>query len=177
MNTRGVGGQRVRHGVTKPGARHGCSLVVLLFLPGCATTPGSHSSANSTDPILSPYYWPEWQPTSLALLDYRDNDPGMPPDRLWRAATFLTFRPSRRPAPAEPPPEPPRGRRPSKPPREKGTLPSVVATEYAEVGKTVRLSATTDGSPPLHFQWLKDGKPIANGTNEILTLENVSAAD
>jgi hypothetical protein len=127
--------------------------------------------------MLSPYYWPEWTPTSLALLDYRDNDPGIPPDRLARAVTFLTFRPSRKPAPEQPPPPPSRGRAQPKPSRGNAPPANVVATEYAEVGKTVRLGVTTDGSPPLQFEWLKDGKSIANGTDKILTLENVSEAD
>ena len=136
-------------------------------MPGCATTPGSHSTANSGDPLLLPYYWPEWTPTSLALLDCRENDPGIPPERLRSFVPFLTLTPEKKTAPDPPPPQPAGNAAPA----------TEVATEYSEVGKTVRLGVVADGSPPFQYQWLRNGEPLANGTEKILTLENVSEAD
>ena len=156
------------------GARHVWFPIAILFLPGCATTSVTRSTENSGDPLLNPYQWPVWTPTSLALLDYRDNAPGIPPGRLRNAAAFLAFTPDKKTAPASAPVEPRANPAPApaSPTRAQG-----VSTEYSEVGKTVRFGVTTDGSPPFHFQWLKNGQPIANGTDKILTLANVSEAD
>ena len=151
----------------KRGARHVWFLIVLLLLPGCASTPVPHSSANSADPMLTPYYWPEWTPTSLALLDHGDNDPGISPERQRNVAASITPTAEKKTAPEPAMVEPRATPEPAQ----------AVATEYSETGKTVRLGVTSDGSPPLHFQWMKDGQPIADATDKILTLEKVSEAD
>ena len=123
---------------------------------------------------MNPYNWPVWTPTSLALLDHRENAPGIPPERLRNVAAFLTLTPEKKTAPDPAPVEP----RADPAPAPASQAPAQeVATEYSEVGKTVRLGVTADGTPPFNFQWLKNGQPIANGTDKILTLENVSEAD
>jgi hypothetical protein len=52
-----------------------------------------------------------------------------------------------------------------------------VAIEYAEAGTKFTLAASADGSPPLLFQWRKDGQPVAGAIHATLTVEKVSAAD
>lgn len=41
-------------------------------------------------------------------------------------------------------------------------------------GTNVQFTATAIGNNPIFFQWKKDGSPIANATNSVLTLTNVA---
>jgi len=44
-------------------------------------------------------------------------------------------------------------------------------------GTTLHFSTVALGDAPMHFQWRKDGSPIPNATNAMLTLTNASRAD
>ncbi|MBL9135953.1 MAG: carboxypeptidase regulatory-like domain-containing protein, partial [Verrucomicrobiales bacterium] len=44
-------------------------------------------------------------------------------------------------------------------------------------GATATLSVTAEGTNPMTYQWLKDGTPLPNATNSILTLSGVQASD
>jgi hypothetical protein len=44
-------------------------------------------------------------------------------------------------------------------------------------GETASLSVQATGTPPLIYQWLKEGTPIAVGTNTVLTFANVQPSD
>lgn len=47
----------------------------------------------------------------------------------------------------------------------------------AMAGTTIRLTAAALSSSPLHIQWRKNGEPISNETNTVLTLTSISGAD
>jgi hypothetical protein len=41
----------------------------------------------------------------------------------------------------------------------------------------LKLAVTADGSPPLSFQWRKNGQPIAGATGALFTIEKVNVED
>jgi hypothetical protein len=45
------------------------------------------------------------------------------------------------------------------------------------IDESTSLIALAQGTPPLQFQWLKNGKPIPNATNVVLTLQAVTPQD
>lgn len=47
----------------------------------------------------------------------------------------------------------------------------------AQVGQTVTLSVTGDGTPPLMFTWMKDGAPIPGASAQTLTFSPVKLSD
>jgi autotransporter-associated beta strand protein len=51
------------------------------------------------------------------------------------------------------------------------------ATLAAALGETVTLSVTATGTPPLSFQWEKDGAPIPGATTPSLELASLAATD
>ena len=51
------------------------------------------------------------------------------------------------------------------------------ANKSANEGATVVFSVATAGTPPLFFQWHKNGAPLAHATNSTLVLTNVSTND
>jgi sugar lactone lactonase YvrE len=58
--------------------------------------------------------------------------------------------------------------------------PSIVAppqSQTAQAGSSVTFSVVAIGTPPLSFQWRKDGASIAGGTSPTLTLTSVSAGN
>ena len=54
-----------------------------------------------------------------------------------------------------------------------------VSPTSAEIftGADISLTVTSDGTPPLTYQWRKNGNPIAGATSAILTLTAVTSAD
>ena len=52
-----------------------------------------------------------------------------------------------------------------------------VAVESAQIGKPVALITTAEGTPPLRYQWTKDGQAVPNGTGALLSLAKVKATD
>ena len=60
------------------------------------------------------------------------------------------------------------------------TPPSIVtppASQLANAGTTVVFSVVADGTPPLSYQWRKNGADLSGATAATLTLNNVQAAD
>ena len=51
------------------------------------------------------------------------------------------------------------------------------AIEYAELGKSVTFAASADGSPPLSFEWRKNGQAIPGKTAAQITINPVQASD
>lgn len=49
--------------------------------------------------------------------------------------------------------------------------------QFVNVGQTITLSVTAEGTEPLHFQWIKEGTNIAGANSPSLTLTNVHAND
>lgn len=45
------------------------------------------------------------------------------------------------------------------------------------IGGSVLLSVTATGAPPLAYRWVKDGTPVARGTNRLLSKINLTLAD
>jgi mucin-19 len=59
-------------------------------------------------------------------------------------------------------------------------LPSILSSPQPQIdipGATVSFSASATGSPPLSFQWRKNGVNISGATGPILTLQNISSND
>ena len=50
-------------------------------------------------------------------------------------------------------------------------------TSSAKVGQSIAMVATCDGTPPFHFKWEKDGKPISNASGATLIIRNVQRSD
>ena len=57
------------------------------------------------------------------------------------------------------------------------TLTVQPAAQSACAGKSVLFSVTAAGTPPLAYQWKKDGTPIADATTAIYTIPAVTTAD
>jgi hypothetical protein len=141
--------------------RHPRLFAVVLFLPGCATTPQPDST---TYVYVS---WPEWQPVSVALLELAENNETPIANELGSVKPFevpiAVAKPSRLPAAITsstnmaPPPE--------------------VATEYVDAGKSLTLEVTANGSLPLFYEWRKDHQPIAGATKQRFTIQAVNDAD
>ena len=132
-------------------------LAVILFLPGCATKsiPGYATRR---------FEWPEWDKTPLTLVDSLESYPVVISNaRTAKGGELVAFA-APIPAPASPKPE-------------TAGPQNNVAIEYAEPGAKLTLAASADGSPPLSFQWRKDGQPVAGAIHALLTFEKVSAAD
>ena len=51
------------------------------------------------------------------------------------------------------------------------------ASQNRQPGQSVTFSVTATGTPPLGYQWWKDGAPLAEATSSSLTLTNLQAAD
>jgi len=51
------------------------------------------------------------------------------------------------------------------------------ASQNLEAGQSVTLTVTAAGTPPLGYQWWKDGVPLAGGAEASLTLTNLQAGD
>jgi hypothetical protein len=45
------------------------------------------------------------------------------------------------------------------------------------VGQQIAFSATAEGTPPLTWQWLKNGTPIAGATNATFTIASAATTD
>ncbi len=45
------------------------------------------------------------------------------------------------------------------------------------IGGSVIMSVTATGAPPLTYRWVKDGTPVARGTNRLLNLINLTLSD
>jgi hypothetical protein len=45
------------------------------------------------------------------------------------------------------------------------------------VGQQIAFSATAEGTPPLTWQWLKNGTPIAGATNATYTISSATTTD
>ncbi len=60
-------------------------------------------------------------------------------------------------------------------------LPPAIAThprsQTARAGDSVEFSASAAGSPPLRYQWLKDGQPIEGATSQTLRIDPVEGGD
>lgn len=150
--------------------RSGCALrlpVVLLLLSGCATTDMPQATSHSNDVPATVYAWPEWSATSLALLDLAENEAN-----VMLAARGRAMHPGRPVEVAKqgPLPEPPK-------PEAKTPPPGDIETEYAEVGKSVKLGVAADGSPPFTYEWKKDGQTIAGATTAVFTIPKVNLED
>jgi hypothetical protein len=46
-----------------------------------------------------------------------------------------------------------------------------------DLGKNVSFSASADGSPPLSYQWRKNGRTMAGKTAALLTINKAQASD
>ncbi|MBC7169885.1 immunoglobulin domain-containing protein [Candidatus Bipolaricaulota bacterium] len=57
------------------------------------------------------------------------------------------------------------------------TLSAHPPTQTACAGSSVLMSATADGTPPLSYQWRKDGAALAGATTAVLSLPAVTRAD
>lgn len=135
-------------------------LLPVLLVPGCATSPGPTASS-SPGGSSSGVRWPEWKPMSLTLLESQEGGTVIiAPERS--TLPPVAVRRSPPPPPAAPRPSPP---------------PEVRPVEEAVMGKPVRFVVSSDGSPPLSFQWRKDGQPIAGATEFTLAIQAVSAKD
>lgn len=139
--------------------------------------------------------WPEWNQRSLTLVRVTENNVGVYTVTIANAAGSVTSNdaylslegsppPKRRPAvqrPASAPAPRPAAAPPPPPPPPQGravvTPSSPVATEYAAVGRPLKLVATADGARPFTYQWFRDGRPIPGATGEVFELKEVSAAD
>jgi len=51
------------------------------------------------------------------------------------------------------------------------------ASQFRNAGEEVTFSVTAVGSPPLHYQWWKDGVALAQGAGSLLTLTNLQGTD
>lgn len=51
------------------------------------------------------------------------------------------------------------------------------ASQSVDPGTNVTFSVVASGSPPLTYQWCKDGVPVVNATNASITLSNVQLSD
>jgi hypothetical protein len=142
--------------------RHARLVAVVLFLPGCATTPQPDST--STYVYVT---WPEWQPVSVALLELAENNVTPIADELGSVRPFevpiAVAKPSPLPAPVTPSTN-------TAPPPE-------VATEYVDAGKSLTLEVTANGSLPLFYEWRKDHQAIAGATNQRFTIQAVGDVD
>jgi hypothetical protein len=138
---------------------------VLLALPGCAT----HPIPESTFP---PFGWEEWEAAPLTLLESIERFPVVyqiaVPNTHGTAAT-----PGEPAVFAGPEPAP----APTTPPAEIAVPEEKVAIEYAKTGTTLKMAASAEGSPPLSFQWQKDGRTMAGANQALLTIEQVSPSD
>jgi hypothetical protein len=163
----------------------GWIFAVLVMFAGCASQ-RERPSASIDDPRTSMIAWPEWIPTSVALLELKEN-----------AGYTVVPRPGGgAPAPeARTSSEPPAGTTPSVPEAPPATVapahpqtPVTAShgsappagssdTEYVDVGKSVSFAATAEGSPPLLYQWRKNGRPIPGRTNAIFTLNDAKESD
>ncbi|HEY5911826.1 MAG TPA: immunoglobulin domain-containing protein [Verrucomicrobiae bacterium] len=54
---------------------------------------------------------------------------------------------------------------------------SVYYVSYANLGDNATISVNATGSPPLAFQWFKNGAPLAAATSSAFTLTNLQASD
>jgi hypothetical protein len=141
-------------------------LALLLLLPGCASKP-TPSTITSATPAVE---WPEWKPVPLALLGAQDSQlvwyssPGsMAPARTTAGGAPAALTKSS-PPPAPPKPEPAKRR-------------GKVALEYVEIGKTVKLEASAEGTLPFVFQWKKSGRPLAGAVFQQLKFAPFTAED
>jgi hypothetical protein len=141
-------------------------LTLLPLLPGCATKP-TPSNVVSATPAVE---WPEWKPTPVALLGAQDSQ------LVWYSVPSSvapgTATPGGGPAAPVKSSAPPA---PSKP--EPGKRRDKVALEYAELGKTVKLEASAEGTPPFRFQWKKSGRPLTGAVHPLLAFEPFKAED
>jgi hypothetical protein len=153
--------------------------------------------ASGAGPLTYRWYrndepWPEWNQRSLTLVRVTENNVGVYTVTISNAAgsvtssdAYLTLEgsppPKRRPAVQRPAPAPRPAAAPpppASPPGRAGTTPSSpVATEYAAVGRPLKLVATADGAGPFTYQWFRDGRPIPGATGEVFELKEVSATD
>ena len=146
--------------------RHAWLIAVILILTGCATQ-------SVPETTFFPPFWHEWNPTPVTLLESVENypvvrrapevaaEPSPPADQSDVAANV----------PAPPPPPVPQAPPAPAPPADNPAI------EYVELGTTLKLAASADGTPPLQFQWRRDGQPIAGATQALLTIANVKASD
>ena len=56
-------------------------------------------------------------------------------------------------------------------------IPLQAASANANAGQTVTFSVASDGTPPLSFQWQKNGAPIQGATSQLFLIPSVVAAD
>jgi hypothetical protein len=159
-------------------------MFVLLVFSGSCASPRARNSAVADDPRIRMIAWPEWTPTSVALLEQQENggylivanaggnaaatSPAPSPSTTTPGAQEMpaSVEPTREPAtlPAQPSPQSPASAAQS-------------GAEYVEVGKTVSFAASADGSPPLSYQWRKNGRGLAGQTRQVLTIANAQASD
>jgi len=57
-----------------------------------------------------------------------------------------------------------------------GSVKLALATTV-KVGQLLTLSADSEGSPPLSFQWFKNGTPIQGSTNQVFSVASAQASD
>lgn len=146
--------------------RQAWSLALLPLLPGCAT----QSTPAPVAPAARNVAWPEWKSVPLALLPSPESEPVWypitPSDARSTAPRAVGSGAVAKPNPAPPAPKPaPTPRR------------GKVTVESAEVGKSVKLEATAEGTPPFQFQWKKAGRPLPGAVHQRLQFESFTAED
>jgi hypothetical protein len=139
-------------------------LVLLPLLPGCAITPAPPAASGDTSSFW--VNWPEWTPVPLSLLGSTEN--GVALVFIARAAMQQQASAVGKPFPVP---------MPAKPDTRVSTTPEGIKVEYAKAGDRVEFVATAEGSQPLSYKWIKDGKEMPDKTGPLLTFEPVREGD
>ena len=140
----------------------------LLLFVGCASSPDSGPADASVYPGAGPFPPREWTPTAVKLLEQTEN------------AGYVIFDPkgARNPpvfGTPQPAPGAPSGTTsPALKPETPAADPGV---EISEIGQPVSLEVAADGTPPMSFQWRKNGQAIAGETKARFSIKEVEAAD
>jgi len=155
----------------------GWIFAALVFLAGCASQ-SERNSASVDDPRTAMITWPEWTPTSVALLELQENAGYTIVANAGGNASSPAA--ATAPSPAPVPEAPSATAKPAPPPTpvtssSDSATPS--STEYVELSKKVSFAATADGSPPLFYQWRKNGQPIPGKTDALLTINKAKESD
>jgi hypothetical protein len=174
--------RRARAASTKV-MRCGWLVALLLVCAGCATNRAPNPAPSDYE-FYARFVWPEWTPTVLGLVESTDLDgrtvmisyARRAPDAGTAPGAAMPVSPpavatSSGPAVAPPSPEMPKTTAPAPTPTGRGAI------EYVDLGKKVTFAASADGSPPLRFEWRRNGRAIPGETAAQIIIKAARESD